>query len=271
MRTKTQTITPAKAAALLESNTSNRPLSQATVRAFAEAMKRGDWKTTHQGIAFDTNGVLIDGQHRLAAVIEADVPVELTVFTDVSPDTFDVLDTGKRRNAADVLAIEGEKSTLQLASMLRTVWLYDNRRDLSWSGGNARVTNHQILETLAANPKIRDYTVVGEQLAHQTGMIKSAAGAASYLVGRKNSAKKIEPWLDGLVEGAGLAKTDARLKLRNLMLNMARRQAGEGRRRHDTREQVVLYLTAFNAWATGESVSRLRYAAGEPVPTVGKI
>ena len=62
---------------------------------------------THQGIAFDVNGVLVDGQHRLAAVIEADVPVELTVFTEVGEGTFDVLDTGKRRTAADVLAIEG--------------------------------------------------------------------------------------------------------------------------------------------------------------------
>jgi hypothetical protein len=37
---------------------------------------------THQGIAFDTQGVLVDGQHRLAAIIEADRPVELTVFTE---------------------------------------------------------------------------------------------------------------------------------------------------------------------------------------------
>lgn len=271
MRTKTQTITPAKAAQLLEANTSNRPLSRSVVRSFAEAMQRGEWKTTHQGIALDSNGVLIDGQHRLAAIVEADVPVKLTVFTEVSPDSFDVLDTGKKRNAADVLAIEGEKNTLQLAAMLRTVWLYDNRRDLSWAGGNARVTNHQILEVLEANPKIRDYTTVGEQLAHETGMIKSAAGAASYLVARANSAATIEPWLEGLIEGAGLAKTDARLKLRNLMLNMARRQAGEARRRHDTREQVVLYLTAFKAWAGGESVSRLRYSAGDPVPAISKV
>lgn len=52
---------------------------------------------------------------------------------------------------------------------------------------------------------------------------------------------------------------------------MARRQAGEGRRRHDTREQVVLYLTAFKAWASEEPVSRLRYNAGEPVPVIPKI
>jgi hypothetical protein len=80
MRTKTQTITPAKAAELLESNTNNRPLSRATVRVFADAMQRGEWKTTHQGIAIDTNGQLVDGQHRLAALVEADVPVKLTVF-----------------------------------------------------------------------------------------------------------------------------------------------------------------------------------------------
>src|SRR6185503_17546608 len=73
-------------------------------------MRRGEWMVTHQGIAFDTRGVLVDGQHRLAAIIEADVPVELTVFTDVGEGTFDVLDIGKRRSAADVLAIEGEKS-----------------------------------------------------------------------------------------------------------------------------------------------------------------
>jgi len=271
MRTKTQTITPAKAAALLESNTSNRPLSRATVRVFADAMRRGEWKTTHQGIAIDSGGVLVDGQHRLAAIVEADLPVKLTVFTDVSPDTFDVLDTGKRRNAADVLAIEGEKNTLQLASMLRTVWLYDNRPDGAWSGGNARVTNHQILETLEANPRIRDYLAIGEHLATEIGMIKSAAGAASFLVARRNSATKIEPWLDGLIEGAGLAKPDARLKLRNLMLNMARRQAGEGRRRHDTREQVALYLTAFSAWANDEPVNRLRYDAGDPVPAIPQV
>jgi hypothetical protein len=58
----------------------------------------------------------------LAAIIEADVPVELTVFTDVGEGTFDVLDTGKRRSAADVLAIEGEKSSTMLAAMVRTVW-----------------------------------------------------------------------------------------------------------------------------------------------------
>src|SRR3954453_2941387 len=193
---------------MLAANTSNRPLSRSTVRSFAEAMRRGDWLVTHQGIAFDTAGVLVDGQHRLAAIVEADLPVEVTVFTEVEPDTFDVLDTGKRRNAADVLAIEGEKSTTLLAAMVRTIWLYHNRPDASWSGGSAAVTNHQIVQTLEAHPGIRDFVGLGERIAIETGMIKSAAGASAYLIEQANPARKaqLEDWYGGIIDGTGLNK-----------------------------------------------------------------
>lgn len=257
----------------MAANTSNRPLSRSTVSGFAEAMRRGDWLVTHQGIAFDTNGVLVDGQHRLAAVIEADLPVEMTVFTEVEPDTFDVLDTGKKRNAADVLAIEGEKSTAMLAAMVRTVWQYTNRPEASWSGGGAAVTNHQIVQMLAAQPAIRDFVAVGERIASETGMIKSAAGAAAYLVERANKGKKAQlaQWHQGVIDGAGLGRNDPRLVFRRTMFAMARKQAGVVQRRRDTREHVALYLKAFNAWAAGETITQLRFAAREPVPAIAKV
>jgi hypothetical protein len=270
MRSRVQSITPKRAAELLEANTTNRPLSMPVVRAFGEAMKRGDWLVTHQGIAFDTNGVLVDGQHRLAAIIEADLPIELTVFTDVAEDTFDVLDTGKRRNAADVLAIEGEKNSTMLAAMVRTVWLYENRPDLGWSGGKSAVTNHQIVQTLEAHPRLREFLSVGEQVAAATGMIKSAAGAASYLVTQANKRADLGPWFDGIVDGAGLQRQDPRLLFRRVMFAMARKQAGQVQRRRDTREHVALYLKAFNAWATGEPVTGLRFSPREAMPSISR-
>lgn len=266
-----QTITPKKAAEWLNANTANRPISKPVVRGFAEAMKRGEWMVTHQGIAFDVNGVLIDGQHRLGAIVEADVPVEMTVFTDVEEGTFDVLDTGKRRNAADVLAIEGEKSSTMLAAMVRTVWLFANRPDLNWSGGAAGVTNHQIVQTLDAHPKLRDFVSVGEKIATATGMIKSAAGAASYLVEQPNKRADLAPWYEGIIDGAGLAKTDPRLAFRKVMFSMARRQAGQAMRRRDTREHVALYIKAFNAWATGDDLPHLRFSSRETMPAIAKV
>lgn len=272
MRSRVQTITPAKAAEMLAANTSNRPLSKPTVRSFAEAMRRGEWMVTHQGIAFDTNGVLVDGQHRLAAIIDADMAIEMTVFTDVGEGTFDVLDTGKRRNAADVLAIEGEKSSTMLAAMVRTVWLFENRPDLSWSGGSAAVTNHQIVQTLEQHPQLREFFGQAEQIASATGMIKSAAGAASYMVSTANKRADLTPWFDGIIEGAGLDKGDPRLAFRRVMFAQARKQAGQVMRRRDTREHVALYVKAFNAWATGERpMPPLRFAAREAMPAIARI
>lgn len=271
MKSQVESITPERASQLLEANTFNRPISTATVQVFADAMRRGEWKVTHQGIALNTEGVLVDGQHRLAAIVEAGIPVDLTVFTEVDPDTFDVLDIGKRRSAADALAIEGEKNTTQLASMLRIVWLYDNVSDGAWTGNRSRVSNSQVLQMLEKNPKIRDYVLVGEHLSNSMGINKSAGGAATYLVARANSARKIAPWLEGLIEGAGLAKNDPRLKLRNHMSSLARRAAGEARRRYDPREHVSLYLTAFAAWGKDEPLTRLSYRPSEPVPAALKL
>ena len=266
MRSRVQTITPARAVQWLEANTTNRPLSRPVVRSFAEAMRRGEWLVTHQGIAFDVNGVLVDGQHRLAAIIEADRPVELTVFTEVAEGTFDVLDIGKRRTAADVLAIEGEKNSTMLAAMVRTVWLYHNRPDLTWTGGAAAVSNHQIVQTLETHPKLRDFLGLGEQIATATGMIKSAAGAASYLVEQANRRTDLSPWYEGIVDGAGLGKGDPRLQFRRVMFNMARRQTGQPLRRRDTREHLALYLKAFTAWHTNEPLPQLRFTSRDGMP-----
>lgn len=59
MRSKVQTVTPAKAEEWLGANAQNRPQSSRVVQGFAEAMRRGEWRVTHQGIAFDTDGVLV--------------------------------------------------------------------------------------------------------------------------------------------------------------------------------------------------------------------
>lgn len=47
----------------------------------------------------------------MAAIVDADQAVEMTVFTEVPEGIFGVLDTGKKRSAADILHVEGEKHT----------------------------------------------------------------------------------------------------------------------------------------------------------------
>jgi hypothetical protein len=154
-----------------------------------------------------------------------------------------------------------------LAAMVRTVWLYHNRPEFNWSGGDAAVSNHQVVQTLEEHPKLRDFISMGEQIATSTGMIKSAAGAASYLVSQATR-RDLSPWYDGIIEGTGLAKGDPRLMFRRVMFAHTRKQAGQVMRRRETREHVTLYLKAFNAWVTGGSLTQLKYTPREPVPPI---
>src|SRR2546421_3474574 len=62
VRSRVVTITPKKAAEYLELNTANRPLSTRTVREFAAAMRRGEWRGTHPGNAFRTPRGVVGGQ-----------------------------------------------------------------------------------------------------------------------------------------------------------------------------------------------------------------
>jgi hypothetical protein len=72
----------------------------------AGCISRGEWLLTHQGIAFAPDGRLLDGQHRLMAIVKSGLPVQIQVSMGVQPDTFDVIDTGSvKRSASDVLHV----------------------------------------------------------------------------------------------------------------------------------------------------------------------
>jgi len=103
-------------------------------------------------------------------------------------------------------------------------------------------------------------------------MIKSSAGAAAYLVEQPNKGKKekVAAWHASVIDGGGLGKNDPRLVFRRTMFAMARKQAGVVQRRRDTREHVALYLKAFDAWAAGETITRLRFTTRDTVPAIAK-
>jgi hypothetical protein len=99
------TVTPQQARAWLEKNTRNRKLRERTVDSYATDIRNGDWQASNQGIAFDETGNLIDGQHRLTAIIAANTPVELLVVTGLPAAAQDVVDRGAMRSVGDQLAI----------------------------------------------------------------------------------------------------------------------------------------------------------------------
>lgn len=101
-------ITPEMAKEWLDKQGLNRPYKQAWVDQYARAMKAGEWKLTHQGIAFAKNGELKDGQHRLMAIIKANVPVNMMVTYGIDDDCMEFIDSGNIRKLSDRMVLAGK-------------------------------------------------------------------------------------------------------------------------------------------------------------------
>lgn len=101
--TVTETITPDTARIYLKLNNNNRPLRKTHIRELASDMMQGNWQVTHQSIAFDITGRLIDGQHRLYAIIEAGLPIQISVTRGCSASSFSIIDRGSNRSKSDIL------------------------------------------------------------------------------------------------------------------------------------------------------------------------
>jgi hypothetical protein len=96
-------VTPEMAADwLATANTDNRHIRKSVVRKYAAMMTAGEWKPTHQGVAFSSRR-LIDGQHRLAAVVASGKPQWMVVFVEQDDEIFGVLDRGEKRTLGDEL------------------------------------------------------------------------------------------------------------------------------------------------------------------------
>lgn len=99
-------VTPALAAEWLKSNTGNRAVDKEAVDRLAGVIRRGGWRTTHQGIAIGADGALYDGQHRLHAIVAAGRSVTVVVTTGLTPDDLAAIDSnvGKgTRTPRDIL------------------------------------------------------------------------------------------------------------------------------------------------------------------------
>ena len=102
-----------------------RHLSEKRVQRYARAMENGQWHLTHQAIGIDKSGIMLDGQHRMAAVVRSDTVQEFLIAYDAEPETFDVIDTGGARTAADTLSIAGYSNVNQLSVAARMLMAYD--------------------------------------------------------------------------------------------------------------------------------------------------
>jgi len=118
VKTEILKITPELAKMMIEKNiTTNRKIRKSRVDELARLILENKFYLTHQGLAFSETGDLIDGQHRLNAIIQANKPVEMMITTGLKQESFSALDRGLQRSMSDIL-INNEKRVVEVATTL---------------------------------------------------------------------------------------------------------------------------------------------------------
>jgi len=210
-------ITPPMAEVMLERMRPNRPLSEKKVRAYVRDMERGNWSTTSQGLGFDTNGHLYDGQHRLHAVIRSGIPMETWIIFGNDPAGFAHVDRGKTRSNANLLAMQGHKYANALAAAAKFLILYElesismaaNRRGID-SGDGTEITGDDVLDYIRTHPDLVELLNTEGVVAkyYDFPCVPQSALLALEYICRKEHPRKAEEFFQKLCRGTDLSEGD---------------------------------------------------------------
>jgi len=151
-------VTPEYALKLLEKNTMNRPCRQAVVDHYAKEMSSGNWmEDTGEAIKFSKEGKLLDGQHRLMAVVKSGKGQNFHFVHGLDESTFHVLDTGAKRSPGDIMNIAGIDSGGAIASIISCHHRLKNgkfHRSASGHGKSSNLSATDLLKIYNQNPTL---------------------------------------------------------------------------------------------------------------------
>jgi hypothetical protein len=154
MKTEVVMITPAMAEKWLKGTTSgNRPIRKNNLQRLIHDMKSGQWSLNGESIVLDDNGNVVDGQHRLRAVVDSGVTIQSVVVRGVDASAFEYIDLGVRRDGGDVLAVRGYQYGKELAAALNVIdsyYTYDGFHDGASAVSTNKYRHQRVCHTLLA-------------------------------------------------------------------------------------------------------------------------
>ncbi|MEN9717600.1 MAG: hypothetical protein RIQ99_478 [Pseudomonadota bacterium] len=172
-------ITPAIAHQMLKANTHNRTVSDNRVNQYVSDLVSGRWSVNGEAIKIASDGTLLDGQHRLLAVIKADTPLTTCVVRGLDIDHQNTMDIGRTRSVRDVLHINNVPNASTISSIANNIVRLKKSAEISTFRFNS-VSNVEMQEFIEKHPNIVHSAAVA---AAKTGnpVPKSVIGTMHYL------------------------------------------------------------------------------------------
>jgi hypothetical protein len=240
----------------LKLNTGNRPLDPRQVERFKRLLVDRKWMNTGEPVIVSEDSILNDGQHRLTAIVEANIAAELDIRFGVPREAFHATGTGKARNARHVLAIEGYSNTTRQAAMARLIIHYDKHR----MANQEQVENGDILAVVDADDHICKIAAKIQRSKFsptRTGTF----GFVLAIAARSAPLDQVFEFAD-LVTNGRFESPDESEPKRCLHVRLRDEALRKGERLNAL-DFTILTVKAWNAWVRGERMLTIRVNNGD--------
>ena len=250
-RTYSLWFTPALAFVTLETNTNNRAINANHVKGLALEMKRGKWFNTGTPIIIDENGVLLDGQHKLHAIVTSGIPREFSIMIGADPNMFPMLDQGVKRTLIQTVRWAGLSVSYRMSDLMSYYYAYR----VYGLDGLARVTYHKerrsfnfldIVELYKKKKDIKELTMMFENLitGKLAGGCRTSAIGMSAILLKDNFPKQADDIMDfaaQLFKGSKFKKPEA-LRAYDYILEYQRKTSHRYSINQQTSLMIQFYL-----------------------------
>jgi hypothetical protein len=255
------TLTPTLAAVIFRKhNGRNRDFTLSKAKRWARAMERGEWKLTHQGIAFAAGtNKLFDGQHRCAAVVMSGCSIEFWVFRRHDPDVIDAIDQSDKRSAWETLKLGGIADSKEKEQITRRVIAYTRHAEGNDEAPSVIEIEQYVLDHNDALNEALTLARESEQensLAESTMKAKDAAAVIHLMQVGEAPAGMIRDFVFSLQRGAESREGGVIVPMAKMLIKASR---AEQRRDRMSRDQIFsTLLKAYMHWARGERVASFK-------------
>lgn len=244
-------VTPEMAMRLLDANKLNRPLTSGHAERIAQQIISGKWRFNGDTIKISEAGDVLDGQHRLYAIIESKIPVDTIIVYGIERDAFATIDTiRKPRSLGDTVALSGNARHRSVIGGA-LAWLIRWQRACleTYKAPKHRVENSDVESALKDNPGI--VRAVERACTVRSVANPALMGFLFYIVTNRDEALA-DRMMNTLADPSGVGVNDPFFRLRHYFIT-------DHHKKKDALMSIAITIKAINAAADGKKVQVLNW------------
>ena len=221
------TIRPQDATTWLKCNRNNRHVRSAHVNFLAQEITNGNWQVNGQAIVIADDEQVLDGQHRLLAIIEAGQPIQSLVVYGISPEAFRTIDTGAVRTGADALTLYFHEEPQSHVSSVAVAAQWCFRLERGMVSGKLRMSNTDVIEYVKAHTSMFACAENLASMPREARPISMGCGVALYEMFQRKHSDQADTFMHNFFTGENLVKTDPEYLLRQILIRDAEQRTAK--------------------------------------------